>query len=88
MGCCKHGNTDGECLRCEEEFLDDAENSRGAKRIAALEAENAELRGEAEVLRKELAEANSFIESLAKVCQAAEARAIEAEAAAPKGGEA
>jgi hypothetical protein len=39
-------------------------------------------------LRKELAEANSFIESLAKVCQAAEARAIEAEAAAPKGGEA
>ena len=107
MGCCKHGNTDGECLRCEEEFLDEveAENSRGAKRIAALEAENAELRGEAEVLRKELAtsqeserrmsvysvtlrkelaEANSFIESLAKVCQAAEARAIEAEVAAIK----
>jgi len=46
MGCCKHGNTDGDCMRCEEEFVEevDAENSRNAKRIAALEAENAELR--------------------------------------------
>lgn len=46
MGCCKHGNTDGDCLRCEEEFAEsvEAENSRGAKMIAALEAENAELR--------------------------------------------
>ena len=76
MGCCKHGNPDGECLRCEEEFLDE------------VEAENAELRKEAEVLRKELAEANSFIESLAKACEVAEARAIGTEVAAPKGGEA
>ena len=46
MGCCKHGNTDGECLRCEEDFAEEVEaaNSVGAKRIAALEAENAELR--------------------------------------------
>lgn len=100
MGCCKHGNTDGECLRCEEEFLDEveAENSRGAKRIAALEAEierlrtecneqarllgisgsrEAKLMADIETLRKELAEANSFIESLAKACEVAEARVLE-----------
>jgi predicted RNase H-like nuclease (RuvC/YqgF family) len=91
MGCCKHGNTDGECLRCEEEFLDEveAENAVLRKEVEALRKELATSQ-ESErrmsvysvTLRKELAEANSFIESLANACQAAEARAIEAEAEA------
>lgn len=54
MGCCKHGNTDGECLRCEEEFAEavEAENSRSAKIVSALEAENSELRASLELLEE------------------------------------
>lgn len=46
MGCCKHGNTDGNCLACEEEFTAEvqAECSRAATEIDRLREENAMLR--------------------------------------------
>lgn len=62
--------TRGDCSTCDH------------KPRNAADGEIERFRAECNALRKELAEANSFIESLAKACQAAEARAIEAEAEA------
>lgn len=47
-----------------------------ARLLGISGSREAKLMADIETLRKELAEANSFIESLANACQAAEARAI------------
>lgn len=58
-----------------ERLRAELENEQQAK--YRLIGQVADMTAEIEALRKELVEANSFIESLSKLCQAAEARAIE-----------
>lgn len=58
-----------------KKMLAELENEQQAK--YRLIGQVADMTAEIEALRKELVEANSFIESLSKLCQAAEARAIE-----------
>ena len=54
-----------------------AECNEQARLLGISGSREAKLMADIETLRKELAEANSFIESLANACEVAEARVLE-----------